>query len=292
MTGPVGERSQERTASGPGARADDQQPAAPAANQGPSAEAMVKLAQERVESILREYTSKEEAFRDGFEKTKTVEERKLLGQSRPAPAFYAGALLQTAELFPGTPAAEEALAWIVVNLPLGSMAERAKEMLARDHAQSNKLGPIFNHRLVLMHGSTATERLFRSILAHNPDHRMQGLACYYLAQFLEYRASMARLTRLFDKEQLAGTGSPIMKESWGQDYNERLLAMDPTAIEKEAADFYERVTKEFGDIAESGPPDRPMLGRAAKNLGEAAQCLPRRAQTSVCRPAGARDSRS
>ena len=43
----------------------------------------------------------------------------------------------------------------------GTITERAKEMLARDHAGSDKLEPLFSNRQVRMAGSKPTERLFR-----------------------------------------------------------------------------------------------------------------------------------
>ena len=41
---------------------------------------------------------------------------------------------------------------------------------------------------------------------------------------------------------------PIKKAGWGHDYEDRLTKMDPEALEREAAHFYERVVKEFGDL--------------------------------------------
>ena len=116
---------------------------------GPSPEVKEKLrrrSEESVRKLLSEYEVESVAFRNTLQNAKTDEERKaLLAQPRPNPASYAGALLYEAESNPGTASAEEALIWIVTHLPYGSMAERAKEMLARDHAQSVKVESLFNN---------------------------------------------------------------------------------------------------------------------------------------------------
>ncbi|MFI5456593.1 MAG: sigma-70 family RNA polymerase sigma factor [Isosphaerales bacterium] len=223
---------------------------------------MLRVSQESVQAILREYESESEAVRNAAQKVKTPEERKaLLSQRRANPASYAGALLYEAELNPGTPPAEEALIWIVKNLLAGSMVERAKEMIVRDHIRSDKIDPLFNQRQLNMTGSNATERLFREALAKNPHRKIQGLACFYLARYLVSKASVVRLGKMFDPAQLGTFSSPINRESWGQDYNERLIRLDPEALEREAALLYERVIKEFADIQLPNPLPNPTGDR-------------------------------
>ena len=73
------------------------------------------------------------------------------------------------------------------------MAERAKEMIARDHSGATRSSRYLMIRQILMPGSKATERLFREALAKNPHRKIQGLACYYLARYLDYQASFVRL---------------------------------------------------------------------------------------------------
>ena len=108
------------------------------------------------------------------------------------------------------------------------------------------------------------------MLTQSPHRKVQGLACYYLAQFLEYQASMVRLTKLFGPAEADAASSPLMKESWGHDYNARLLKMDPVVLEAEAARLYERVSREFADLDINRPADRALPGRPT-DLGGAAR---------------------
>ena len=231
----------------------------------------------RVQAIVRDYESDLRAYRDSARNAKTVEERKALQTFRGAnPAFYAGALLQLAEQHPRSAAAEEALIWIVTNLMDGSMAERAKDLVIRDHIQSEKLEPVFdNLQRFNMVGSRATERLFREALAKNPSRKIQGLSCYYLARFLDYQASFVRLTRMFNPTQLEKMRMPIREASWGDDYEDRLLKLDPEAVEHEAALLYERANKQFADLPLPNPFPNPtgdrLLPGQPTTLGAAAQ---------------------
>ena len=254
------------------AQADPQKPdATPPASQkpaprslGPTPEGKEKMrrrSEESIRSLLREYEAESVASRKSMQNAKTDEERNALAiQRRPNPASYAGALLYEAEENPGTASAEEALIWIVTHLPYGSMAERAKEMIARDHIRSEKIEALFRPSQQNMTGSTATERLFRVALAKNPSRKIQALAGYYLARFLENQASFIRLGKIFDPAQLENMEFPIRKEGWGHDYLERLYKLYPQDTEREAMQLYERLIKEFGDV----PLPHPLL-----NLTEA-----------------------
>jgi hypothetical protein len=115
----------------------------------------------------------------------------------------------------------------------------------------------------------------REALAKNPSHKIQGLACYQLARFLDDQGTYIPLGRLIDAGQLRNVRIPIRAESWGHDYEARLLKSDPGALEGEAAVLYEQVVKEFSDLPLPNPlpnptgdrslPGRPVtLGAAAK----------------------------
>ncbi|WP_422928712.1 RNA polymerase sigma factor [Singulisphaera sp. PoT] len=164
--------------------------------------------EEDVKRLIREYQEKEDAFLKTMQEAKTTEAQAALQKDRVNPAFYAGALLQLAEQDPGTPAAEEALIWIATHLLYGSMVERAKEMIVRDHIKGDKLEPLFNIRQVQMVGSTATERLFREAMEKNQNRKIRGMACYHLACFLDTRAASIRVRRLFDPEKLRLLADP------------------------------------------------------------------------------------
>ncbi|HEX3451583.1 MAG TPA: RNA polymerase sigma factor, partial [Isosphaeraceae bacterium] len=244
----------EGLAGGPNpAQANFQEPvASPPASQkpaprslGPPPDVKEKLrrrSEDMVRTLLREYEVESVTSRKTMQNAKTAEERKALqAQPHPNPASYAGALLYEAEANPGTASAEDALIWIVTHLPYGSMAERAKEMIARDHVRSEKIESLFVPSQTSMSGSTATERLFQEASAKNPSRKIQAIACFYLARFLENKASFIRLGKMFDPTERENVELPIRREGWGHDYAERLYRLDPQEIEREAVQLYERL---------------------------------------------------
>jgi len=207
-------------------------------------EKMRRRSEESVRKLLRDYEAELAALTKASQNAKTNEERQALAlQNRPNTASYAGALLFEAELNPGTPPAEEALIWIVSHLLMGSMAETAKEMIVRDHIQSEKLDGLNMQRLVTASGSKATERLLRDALAKNPHVKIRAQACYSLARYLDQRASAARLARLAP----AMLENPIVVARRKMQFDESLDNVDPAGMEREAVTLYERVVNEFGD---------------------------------------------
>jgi RNA polymerase sigma-70 factor (ECF subfamily) len=203
-----------------------------------------RRSEENVRKLLRDYDSESTASRKAIQNAKTKEERQALAaQRRPDPASYAGALLFEAEMNPGTPQAEEALIWIVSHLDFGSMLETAKEMIVRDHIQSDKLDGLVSERLAVTSQSKATERLLRETLAKNPHVKIRAQACYALARYLDVLGGSARLAKLAP----ASYENPIAAARRGISGQELLSNVDPDVVEREAATLYERVVKEFGD---------------------------------------------
>jgi RNA polymerase sigma factor (sigma-70 family) len=246
--------------------------------------------EDEVKALIREYQEKEDATRAGLKAAKTPEERTALIDKRANPAAYAGALLQLAEQAPGTPQAEQALVWIAAHLTYGSMDERAKEMLARDHADGAGLEPVFRPSQIHMYGSRATERLFREVLAKNPDRNLRCLACFNLARFLDTQATTIRLMKLSDPKQWERTGAPIIREGWGRDYEERVAKLDPVALGREAESLYQRTIAEFGDVPLPNPLPWPvgdrLLPSGPETFGESSRIYLRElTELGVGRPA-------
>jgi RNA polymerase sigma factor (sigma-70 family) len=261
-------------------------------------EQMRRQSEENIRNLMREYESENAARQKTMVGAKTAEERKALRlqqSRRPNPASYAGALLYEAEANPGTPGAEEALIWIVTHLFNGSIAEHAKEIIARDHIQSEKIEPLLTQTsLSQSFGSGATEKLFAAAMAKNPKREIRGIACFSLARFLDNRASFIRTNKLFAQVapelETQRAAIAIEKAGWGQDFVERLDRLDPGAVEREAAIYYERVVKEFGDLPLPHPFPNPtgdllLPGRPTTYGGAAQAYLHELRELGIGRPA-------
>ncbi len=178
-------------------------------------------------------------------------------------------MLALAVRHPQTNAAEQALIWLVTNSLLGSESRRAWEILARDYARSDRIKQVLSRRLELHWASQAVEDLLRNTLEQNPYREIRGLACYWLAEILKYRAEMLRLRPL----QPPGLDAMWRRRFSPQDL-ERVAKQDPKALEHTAARFYDRVITEFPLVANNDsrteyPP--LILGRVAVQLPSVAK---------------------
>ena len=150
----------------------------------------------------------------------------LMQPPRPNPASYAGALLYEAEANPGTPAAEEALIWIVkqprsmARWPSGPrrMIARATMFGARRSSrysirpQRNRHGWIESHRTNVPRSA-----------GQKPSTARSGhwLATIWLDTSMT-RPRPCGSKALIDPAQRENCESPLKEAGWGQDYDDRL----------------------------------------------------------------------
>jgi hypothetical protein len=136
------------------------------------------------------------------------------------------------------------------------------EMLIRDHIRSPNITPLFNESQARLVGSIATERLFREALAKNANRRIQGLACFHLARYLDYKASLIRHGAISDPAQPRHPGVMIGEENGPDDALGQVADADPRPIELEAVRYYEQTMRAFGDLPLPQPFDEYPEGRS------------------------------
>lgn len=187
-------------------------------------------------------------------------------------------LLELAERHPRTNAAEQALTLTVCS-NRGPLAERAREILARDYIRSDRIKAILAETPSSSEWSSpATENLLRRALERSPYHEIRGLACYRLAEILIERAERVRAWRLL--------GSPPRSDHFlirgGPEVVDLLRRSDPARLEAEAASLLERMVAEFSWVRENQG-GRNGVGTA---LGEPAKSeLDRLRRLSIGKPA-------
>ena len=113
-----------------------------------------------------------------------------------------GEVLDLAERNPRTDTAEIALVFLTERRFPGS--ERVKELLARDHVQSDRLREVLGPLFVSPWYSEASERLLRGALGKSPYRDIRGNACYFLAEHLATQAASIRLLLLRTPEEPQG----------------------------------------------------------------------------------------
>jgi hypothetical protein len=228
-----------------------EKPAAPAAQY----QALVKIYQEGLQ-----------AYSEALGKAKTYEERlKVFDEVYPKPEKLAPRFIDLAEKFPQDPVAYDALSWIVVNCVRSParIPARAKAVaiLSRDHAQSEKLGPVCQNLANGYDEDTAT--LLKSILAKNPSKDVQAEACLALVQQYGRRLDIAK--RLHEQPELASGYAKGLRPGGHQDAE----ASESGEIGHAREALLQVVCGKLPGPDESGPhcsavPDAQLLHRRSK----------------------------
>src|SRR6516162_6707613 len=169
---------------------------------------------EQYQALVKVYQDSLQTYSEALGKAKTYEERlKVFDEVYPKPEKLAPRFLELAEKYPQDPVAFDALTWIVVNCARSParIPARAKAVaiLSRDHARSEKLGPVCQN---LANGyDEETPILLTAILDRNPSKDVQAEACLALVQQYGRRLDIAG--RLHDNPE---TGSGFAR-AYGQE---------------------------------------------------------------------------
>jgi thiol-disulfide isomerase/thioredoxin len=138
-------------------------------------------------SLVREYKDAQEVFFKALAAAKTDAERRKALARKPDPAEHAERFFELARKNARDPAAFDALSWVLTYSPHGPAADEALELVALNHAESPRLGPILQRLAVAR--SEATEAFLRAVLAKNTSREIQAQAFHGLALVLEARAN-------------------------------------------------------------------------------------------------------
>jgi thiol-disulfide isomerase/thioredoxin len=206
-----------------------------------------------------------DAFATANREAKTPDdEAKVLKHPGRKPRAFAPAFMDLANKYPGSTAAEDALEWVTSHTFQTVLCEEAKRRLAHDFVRSSKLGPALGFQGHYGDFFEGSERFFRKVLEENPDHGIQGLACYWLARHLMHKAEGVRGAK--KNPNFGHFGKVDMyKDVYGADWADRLRRLDPEALEREAELLFERVAKYYADIPHNDKRRNPgPLGDAAR----------------------------
>jgi hypothetical protein len=188
-------------------------------------------------ALVKEHREAQNAYFTAAGKAKTAQERDRARKDMEAKVEKVHArLVELAEKHPKDAVAVDALVRVAQDLSShGKARTKALELLARDHAKSDKAGRLCQS---LVSGfDSASEKLLRAILADNPSKAVRAEACLAMTQSLARRAMIAR--RLAGDEAL----SKRFEEFYGKETLAELKKADPAKLEGEG----EKLTRQFVD---------------------------------------------
>jgi RNA polymerase sigma factor (sigma-70 family) len=261
---------QDRTSARSSGRSFDQVRPDAGQDKGAKAEPGDQTPEDQLDALLRDFDETLESNRRAAPDFKIAADKQAQIQDnmRKIRAIK-GRLLDLAVRQPRTNAAEQALVWLAAEVSFDSEATKARELLARDYARSDRLKALFNRRLELFWASQGVEDLLRNALAQNPYREIRGLACYWLAEILNYRARILRLWSI-----QGPTRTKMWRDRFSPQEFERVVNQNPKMLEDEVATLYARVITEFPFVQNNDTrTERPqlVLGRPALFLPEVAK---------------------
>jgi thiol-disulfide isomerase/thioredoxin len=186
-------------------------------------------------------------------------QEKLPGLNKFPPQF-----LQLAEDHPKDPVAVKALCWVVTHTtpaPPGAKdhpGQKALAFLQKNHIKSDQLVPAV--QFLLQRTDPASEAFLRQVLKDNPHSKVQGQACFALAE------SRTALAKAIDNLKKSPQMLPLYQRSLGKDAVDKMLATDPKKLAKETAELYQQVADKYADLEIQRGPKKVKLGDRAKQV--------------------------
>jgi thiol-disulfide isomerase/thioredoxin len=212
----------------------------------------------RLAEIQESQAATRERFHRSLEAAKTdAESKAAVDRFLAETGAHCDAALSLAEAHPRTPAAAEALQFVVRTARAGPSdhSARAITILARDHVQAEGMGEFGGFLFYFFHWPEA-ERLLRAVAERHPRRDQRAHATYWLAQYLRHQARMVRRLR-DDPEQRRNNEESYGSEALGAVLRDK----DPEALDRQVEALLERITTDFGNVKSGG-----------RTLGEIARC--------------------
>ncbi len=156
------------------------------------------------------------------------------------PRKFVASFIELARQQPSEPEAIVALTWVLRHYQRGPEAEQALELLAKDHAGSDKLQAVFQR--IGRNPSLSVARLYRAALKVNQDSEVQAHACMRLTEYL--------MRQLQLKEELADDQRKIERyeQFMGKIIVDHVRGLKPAEVLQEGESLCRRVLTEFADL--------------------------------------------
>jgi hypothetical protein len=199
-----------------------------------------KTAADQFKALTDDVKKAQQEISQKYREAKDDEERdKIVAKYRKVPEEFVGKFLELAQKNPKEKAAVDALTFVVTNAPAGATGDKAADILLKDYA--DKLDARFCQSLANS-ASPAGEKVLRGILAKgtdpNADAKVQGQACFSLAQVLKKRSE-----------------TPGLKFA------------DAQKLNKDAEEMFVKVSEKYADVAGLGDQAKKELTDVRQGIG-------------------------
>jgi thiol-disulfide isomerase/thioredoxin len=192
-----------------------------------------------------EYTRALADFQKAYRAALTPEQRQKAQDKHPRPAAWAPRFMAIAEKYPSSPAAVDALSWVVLHPvaagePAADARQRALRRLQTKYIRDERLGRLCTQLVQTI--DPASVEFMKTALEKSKSSGVRARACASLAQNLKYRGRLIPRLR-DDEEAIKG-----YEQAWGKPAVRALLKGDPKALLALSEQRFEEVVEKYGDV--------------------------------------------
>jgi thiol-disulfide isomerase/thioredoxin len=185
-------------------------------------------------------------FQKALRAAKTPREKeKVQAEKHPRPEDYAPRFMAVAEKYPKSPAAVDALSWVVLHPvapddPVSAARQKALRLLKTRYLLDERLGRLCTQLVQTI--DPESEKFLSTVLEKSKSEGVKARACTSLAQNLKYRGRL--IPRLLDDEEAI----KAYQQAWGTRTVGTLLKADPKALLARSEAHFEEVIEKYGKV--------------------------------------------
>jgi thiol-disulfide isomerase/thioredoxin len=200
---------------------------------------------EEAREVVSRYAKDYDEYVKALRQSKTSEQRTAAMEKRPKPVPSAARLVSWAERNPRDPVAVDLLIAVVSHGRFTEDAQRAANILSRDHLDLN--GVQFEDAAfqVIHWPMPVAEKWLRAYLDKSPNRQTRAMACLELARYEKWLVERAV------QEMDAGWIEQLEK-NFGKGSTDYLKELDSDRLTDDAILLLNRLIGEFGDVEWSG----------------------------------------
>jgi thiol-disulfide isomerase/thioredoxin len=200
---------------------------------------------EEAREVVSQYAKDFDEYVKALRQSKTSEQHDKADEKRPKPVPSAARLVSWAERNPKEPVAVDLLATVVRHGRFTVDAQKAANMLSRDHLDLHGVQFAETALQVMVWPMPVAEKWLRAYLDKSPNRQTRARACFELALYKKW---------LFERavQEMNAGWIEQLEKNFGKGSTDYLKKLDPDRLTDDAISLLERLINEFGDVETSG----------------------------------------
>ena len=200
---------------------------------------------EEAREVVNQYAKDFDEYVKALHQSKTREQHNKADEKRPKPVPSAARLVSWADRNPKEPVAADLLATVVRHGRFTEDAQKAANILARDHLELHGVQFRETAAQVTLWPMPVAEKWLRAYLDKSPNRQTRAMACLDLACYKEWL--LERAIQEMDADWIER-----LEKNFGKGSTDYLKELDAGRLRDDAIALLDRVVGEFGDVEWSG----------------------------------------